>query len=227
MARLAAKADVPNVYLKVATAELPIFYLFSEPVLTRLKLYLFTHTRRDKPSTTFNLQEPLSPERQQLLQDAQDIAKNYLRIPRQEIWGSLPLTDLLRQIQVLRHRQLLQPKQLPEIIAAVERVLDQLDRHVRDSIKNSHPTNSSAGEWRLMRLHTLASTYQLKTPDAYTVFLTHDHPYYLHSSNPKTTSAFAKTFETNWTHAERLSEDIGTWRSYLDEQLAELHSIKN
>lgn len=70
---LAAAADQPAARLKVATAELPIFYLFTEPVLTQLKLYLFTQTRRDRPTKTFVLPNPAEPRRQQLLTDAQAI----------------------------------------------------------------------------------------------------------------------------------------------------------
>lgn len=214
----ALAAATPRLHLRVATTELPIFYLLAEPVLASLKLYLFEHTQGTGVTTRFEA-DAQTRHYAPLVAQATTLARTYVNLPREEIWGRAPLGDLLGQIEVLREDQLIPDEALAVICAALTRVLDRLDGEVR-----------SLGERRLglwyQRLHTTNPQYQLLTDDQVIHgFVTLNAPSFLTADGAAAEGLLSEHFAAARARATPLAGKVGVWEQYLSRLRAQVGRV--
>ena len=188
--------------MRVSTHELPVFYLYAEPALAALKLYLFRHTQGRGALEVFDIARQTAAHRADI-ETLGRVAEQYVATPREEIWGRAPLADLRGQMAYLRRERLLDAPTAEAIDADIRRVCEDLRTRI-------HPGQAEGLELRYQPLHTTSPLFQLHSPRApLQSFLTFDSPNYLAAEGEHAHAMVSEHFERAWAMATPLTGNPG------------------
>ena len=196
--------------MRVSTHELPVFYLYAEPALAALKLYLFRHTQGRGALEVFDIARQTAAHRADI-ETLGRVAEQYVATPREEIWGRAPLADLRGQMAYLRRERLLDAPTAEALDADIRRVCEALRTRI-------HPGQAEGLELRYQPLHTTSPLFQLHSPHApLQSFLTFDSPNYLAAEGEHAHAMVSEHFARAWAMATPLTDNPGAADRFFDE----------
>ncbi len=222
LSECARAAEAPDASLQVSSAEIPVFYLFSSPLLTALKLYLFEHTRGAGVRQVFEPEQAIA-RYAPYLQQAGDIWRRYVDLERQEVWSYTPLAGLFAQVGALAKVGLVRPAVLGAIADALRGLIDDLD----DVFQADAPSGTRL-ELRAQPIQNAGALYRIScSTGACQTFFSFDPPNFLQGIGEESDDLFVAVFDRTWATADALSAAPGRWQVYRDDLLADNEHLRS
>ena len=127
------QSDRKQIRTRLVSGDIPTPYLYCEPALALLKLFLFERTRASAPEP-FDL-AVLRVKRKTYLEECARRYTYYTSMPSEEIWGREPLHAVFAGINRLCKAARISEADLTEVFAALRRLRDVLGRALQSGIK--------------------------------------------------------------------------------------------
>lgn len=197
LAGWAAKADRPR--LRVTTVDIPVLWMFSDPVLAAFKLFFFETAGNGHVAHAFDLKRVLD-ERAPQLTRAGELFALYCTVDSEEIWGREPLGTCLRQLSRLARVRAISESDTARVLASLRALTSRIETDVTTGTKGG----AGSVALRQNRLYPTATTYLLDGAPPKRVLLTVEAPDHLSADDVATYDFFASLFVRSWRRARAI-----------------------
>jgi hypothetical protein len=198
-----------NPRIQYATREMPIFYYFINPKLGAFKLYFFGRFIWKAPGMIENIRFTMDLISKHILSEIKNLWTKYASIPSVEIWNPNVWDNTLQQVlYLLELRDFENPTDALEIIKAIKQVIEQTEKITKRGYKTFEFDNKSGKiVYYNNRITHTNNIILARNATEEMVFITHDNPNYMISTNADLIQYTDRWMELLKEHAEMLQEE--------------------
>ena len=199
----------------IASDYLPLFYVYSEPSLALLTLYLFELPLKRTRVGQLLLEE-YTADNLDWLAATGALSSDWFRRDSTEVWGHNTLDYLLGKLLSLRTSGLLpRDADVATLFEALDRLVDRLEQTLTSGDKPA----SGGGKLQVYRdwSSTVRNMMLLRGPRYRTLFLTFGTANFLNSNQPEAIDYFERYFEAMQRISEPVTGRAGGIRSMVND----------